>query len=185
MAIDSGTIARSGDGSTAPSGALDGGFRGSGWRAVLVRCQIRFLGFPTHPSSRLFLPSNTGNLSYLGESSPPFLRAFTDRFPLERLPKLTRGDGNRGKMPEKETIARARRDARQVKASTTQAGEFGREEIHHVEDGKHGVRNPKPAIAIGLAKARRARVQLAPPAKGRSRAARSGARSRPSHRAGR
>ena len=59
-------------------------------------------------------------------------------------------------MPEKQTIKRARQDAREGKAPTTQAGEFVREEVHHVREGKHGVRNPKQAIAIGLSKARKA-----------------------------
>jgi poly-gamma-glutamate capsule biosynthesis protein CapA/YwtB (metallophosphatase superfamily) len=68
-------------------------------------------------------------------------------------------------MPEKETIRRARRDAAQGKAPTTQAGEFVREEIHHVREGKHGARSPKQAIAIGLSKARRAGVKLAPPSR--------------------
>ena len=68
-------------------------------------------------------------------------------------------------MPEKRTIARARRDARQGKAATTQAGEFIREEIHHVREGKHGARSTKQAIAIGLSKARRAGVKLRPPSK--------------------
>src|SRR4029077_16650137 len=62
------------------------------------------------------------------------------------------------KMPEKMTIKRARRDARQGKAPSTQAGEFVREEIHHVREGKHGARSTKQAIAIGLSKARRAGV---------------------------
>jgi hypothetical protein len=53
-------------------------------------------------------------------------------------------------MPEKQTLQRARKDAREGKAPSTQAGEFVREEIHHVREGKHGVRNPKQAIAIGL-----------------------------------
>jgi len=65
-------------------------------------------------------------------------------------------------MPEKQTIERARRDAREGKAPTTQAGEFVREEIEHVREGKHGVRS-KQAIAIGLSKARRAGVKLPPP----------------------
>lgn len=69
-------------------------------------------------------------------------------------------------MPEKETIERAQEDAREGKAPTTQAGEFVREEIHHVREGKHGVRNAKQAIAIGLSKARRAGVKLPPPPKG-------------------
>ena len=66
-------------------------------------------------------------------------------------------------MPEKATIARARRDKRQGKAPTTQAGEFVREEIHHVREGKHGARSTKQAIAIGLSKARRAGVHLPVP----------------------
>jgi hypothetical protein len=74
-------------------------------------------------------------------------------------------------MPEKKTIERARRDARQGKAPSTQAGEFVREEIHHVREGKHGARSAKQAIAIGLSKARRAGVKLPPPKKGRARAA--------------
>ncbi len=66
-------------------------------------------------------------------------------------------------MPEKETIERARKDAREGKAASTQAGEFVREEIHHIREGKHGARSAKQAIAIGLSKARRAGVKLAPP----------------------
>src|SRR5687767_10415625 len=66
-------------------------------------------------------------------------------------------------MPEKETLRRARRDKRQGKAPSTQAGEFVREEIHHVREGKHGARSTKQAIAIGLSKARRSGVKLPPP----------------------
>jgi hypothetical protein len=66
-------------------------------------------------------------------------------------------------MPEKETLERARKDKREGKAPTTQAGEFVREEIHHVREGKHGARSTKQAIAIGLSKARRAGVKLPPP----------------------
>ena len=69
-------------------------------------------------------------------------------------------------MPEKETIERAHEDAREGKSPSTQAGEFVREEIHHVREGKHGARSPKQAIAIGLSKARRAGVKLPPPKKG-------------------
>jgi len=69
-------------------------------------------------------------------------------------------------MPEKETIERAQEDAREGKAPTTQAGEFVREEIHHVREGKHGVKNTKQAIAIGLSKARKAGVKLPSPPKG-------------------
>ena len=71
-------------------------------------------------------------------------------------------------MPEKQTISRARCDKRQGKAASTQAGEFVREEIEHVRGGKHGARSSKQAIAIGLSKARRAGVKLAPPKKGTS-----------------
>jgi hypothetical protein len=70
-------------------------------------------------------------------------------------------------MPEKRTLERARRDQRQGKAPSTQAGEFVREEIHHIRAGKHGARSPRQAIAIGLSKARRAGVKLPAPPKGR------------------
>jgi hypothetical protein len=67
-------------------------------------------------------------------------------------------------VPEKTTIARARRAKREGKAPSTQAGEFIREEIHHIREGKHGARSAKQAIAIGLSKARRSGVRLpAPP----------------------
>src|SRR5258706_10594131 len=69
-------------------------------------------------------------------------------------------------MPEKETLQRARRDKRDGKAASTQAGEFVREEIHHIREGKHGARSTKQAIAIGLSKARRSGVNLQPPAPG-------------------
>jgi hypothetical protein len=69
-------------------------------------------------------------------------------------------------MPEKRTLERARRAKREGKAPTTQAGEFVREEIEHVREGKHGARSTKQAIAIGLSKARRAGVKLSPPKKG-------------------
>jgi hypothetical protein len=71
-------------------------------------------------------------------------------------------------MPEKQTIERARRDKREGKSSTTQAGEFVREEMHHIREGKHGARSTKQAIAIGLSKARRAGVDLPPPEKGKT-----------------
>src|SRR5919201_2402013 len=70
-------------------------------------------------------------------------------------------------MPEKATLERAKQDKRAGKAPTTQAGEFVREETHHVREGKHGARSPKQAIAIGLSKARRAGVDLPPPTKGK------------------
>src|SRR5262245_3508106 len=63
-------------------------------------------------------------------------------------------------MPERETIERARKDAREGKSPSTQAGEFVREELHHIREGKHGARSTKQAVAIGLSKARRAGVKL-------------------------
>src|SRR5215475_4629179 len=69
-------------------------------------------------------------------------------------------------MPEKQTLERARKDKRRGKSASTQAGEFVREEMHHIREGKHGARSTKQAIAIGLSKARRAGVSLAPPEKG-------------------
>src|ERR1700756_4643019 len=69
-------------------------------------------------------------------------------------------------MPEKETLDRAREDAREGKSSSTQAGEFVREEMHHIREGRHGARSTKQAIAIGLSKARRAGVKLRGPRKG-------------------
>lgn len=74
-------------------------------------------------------------------------------------------------MPEKRTIARAKRAKREGKAPSTQAGEFVHEEIEHIRDGKHGARSAKQAIAIGLSKARRAGVKLPPPKKGTTTAA--------------
>jgi hypothetical protein len=70
-------------------------------------------------------------------------------------------------MPDKRTIERARKDQREGKAPTTQAGEFVREEIDKIRHGEHGARSPQQAIAIGLSKARRAGVDLPPPRKGR------------------
>src|SRR5262249_34304256 len=70
-------------------------------------------------------------------------------------------------MPEKKTLERAREDARAGKSPSTQAGEFVREEMHHVREAKHGARNTKQAIAIGLSKARRAGVQLGPDPSGK------------------
>jgi len=74
-------------------------------------------------------------------------------------------------MPEKKTVERAKQARREGKSPSTQAGEFVREEIHHVREGKHGARSAKQAIAIGLSKARRAGVRLKPPAKGKASAA--------------
>jgi Family of unknown function (DUF6496) len=70
-------------------------------------------------------------------------------------------------MPEKQTLERAKIAKRRGKSASTQAGEFVREEIRHIREGKHGARSAKQAIAIGLSKARRAGVNLPPPAKGK------------------
>jgi hypothetical protein len=66
-------------------------------------------------------------------------------------------------MPDRKTIEAAREDEREGKSPSTQAGEFIREEMHHIREGKHGAGSPKQAIAIGLSKARRAGVKLPPP----------------------
>jgi hypothetical protein len=71
-------------------------------------------------------------------------------------------------MPERQTLRRVQRDQRQGKAPSTQAGEFVREEVHHIREGKHGARSPQQAVAIGLSKARRAGVELPPPSPGRT-----------------
>jgi hypothetical protein len=69
-------------------------------------------------------------------------------------------------MPEKRTRKRAQAAKRAGKSPSTQAGEYVREEIHHIREGKHGARSTEQAIAIGLSKARRSGVKLPPPEKG-------------------
>ena len=71
-------------------------------------------------------------------------------------------------MPDKKTIEKARRDKREGKSATTQAGEFVRAQIDKIRRGFHGARSSKQAIAIGLSEARRAGVDLPPPAKGKT-----------------
>ena len=71
-------------------------------------------------------------------------------------------------MPDKATIEKAKEDLREGKSPSTAAGEFVREEIDHVREGKHGARSPRQAIAIGLSKARRAGIPLKPPRRGRT-----------------
>ena len=71
-------------------------------------------------------------------------------------------------MPSKTTETSAKAKLRAGKRPSTAAGEFVREEMEHVREGKHGARSSKQAIAIGLSKARRAGVPLAPPKKGRT-----------------
>ena len=63
-------------------------------------------------------------------------------------------------MPEKQTLRRAAQDRRAGKSASTQAGEFVRQEMHHIREGKHGAKNTKQAIAIGLSEARRAGVDI-------------------------
>jgi len=83
-------------------------------------------------------------------------------------------------MPEKQTLERARKDRKAGKSASTQAGEFVREEIHHIREGKHGARSAKQAIAIGLSKARRAGVKLKPRAGTRDKAEEAKAGRKPS-----
>jgi hypothetical protein len=73
-------------------------------------------------------------------------------------------------MPERRTVEKARKDKRQGKAPSTQAGEFVHEEIRKIRRGQHGARSPQQAIAIGLSKARRAGIALRPPRKGEAKA---------------
>jgi hypothetical protein len=74
-------------------------------------------------------------------------------------------------MPEREVVDRAEEDLREGKSPSTAAGEFVHEEIEHVREGKHGARSPQQAIAIGLSKARRAGIPLAPPKPGKTKEA--------------
>ena len=74
-------------------------------------------------------------------------------------------------MPEKETLERAQEDAREGKSPSTQAGEFVKQEMDHIREGKHGARSTKQAIAIGLSEARRAGVKLPAPKRGTTSAA--------------
>jgi hypothetical protein len=63
-------------------------------------------------------------------------------------------------MPEAKTRKVAAKDKRQGKSGSTQAGEYVREEMEHIREGKHGARSAKQAIAIGLSKARRDGVKV-------------------------
>src|SRR5690349_3135829 len=103
---------------------------------------------------------------------PPFA---VPRFDREGRSRETDEAGRAGRdrrseraMPDKETIERAEADREAGKSPSTQAGEFVREEFHHIREGKHGARSTKQAIAIGLSKARRAGVDLPPPESGQS-----------------
>lgn len=66
-------------------------------------------------------------------------------------------------MPEKATIQRAKKDLAEGKSASTAAGEFVKQEMDHIREGKHGARNTKQAIAIGLSEARRAGIPLGKP----------------------
>jgi uncharacterized protein DUF6496 len=88
-------------------------------------------------------------------------------------------------MPERAVRKRAQRARREGKAPTTQAGEFVREEIEHVREGKHGARSTKQAIAIGLSKARRSGVKLKPPKRAKASTRRQAARDSRKGRSGR
>jgi Family of unknown function (DUF6496) len=65
-------------------------------------------------------------------------------------------------MPNPTTKKKAEEDLAEGKSASTAAGEFVREEIHHIREGKHGARNTKQAIAIGLSEARRAGIAAKP-----------------------
>ena len=71
-------------------------------------------------------------------------------------------------MPERQTVHKAKQDLKHGRSASTAAGEFVREEMHHIREGKHGARSTKQAIAIGLSKARRAGVPLQAPKRGAS-----------------
>lgn len=81
-------------------------------------------------------------------------------------------------MPERATTQRAKRQLRRGRSATTAAGEFVREEMHHIREGKHGARSTKQAIAIGLSKARRAGVPLRGPKRGSAKTKRAAANAR-------
>ena len=53
-------------------------------------------------------------------------------------------------MPDPETARKAKSKLKHGRSASTAAGEFVREEVHHVREGKHGARSTTQAIAIGL-----------------------------------
>jgi hypothetical protein len=79
-------------------------------------------------------------------------------------------------MPERATVERAKQKLRRGRSASTAAGEFVREEMHHIRQGKHGARSTKQAIAIGLSKARRAGVPLRAPTRGKAKTKRAAKR---------
>src|SRR4029453_16586619 len=90
-----------------------------------------------------------------------------DALPIWRERHLNTGPADEIAMTEKRPVERAEEDLREGKQPSTAAGEFVREEMHQIREGKNGARSTKQAIAIGLSKARRAGVPLKPPAEGR------------------
>jgi len=81
-------------------------------------------------------------------------------------------------MPTKRTTKKAKSALRSGKKASTAAGEFVREEFHHVRSGKHGAASKKQIVAIGLSKARKAGIKV--PRKGKSAARRKMGRKRKS-----
>jgi hypothetical protein len=65
-------------------------------------------------------------------------------------------------MPDQKTVEKAKRALRAGKSPATAAGEFIREEMDRMKHGEGGARSRQQAIAMGLAKARRAGVPLRP-----------------------
>jgi uncharacterized protein DUF6496 len=63
-------------------------------------------------------------------------------------------------MPDKSTLKRVKQDRKRGDSASTQAGEFVRQEMDHIRAGKHGAKNAKQAIAIGLSEARRAGIDV-------------------------
>jgi hypothetical protein len=59
-------------------------------------------------------------------------------------------------MPEEQILRRAERDKEEGKSAGTRAGEFVREEMRHIREGKHGARSPQQAIALTLSAAKAA-----------------------------
>src|SRR5258707_1241388 len=119
------------------------------------------------PSSSRMSPNTTrapsrAKVSPSAEPSPRRAARLARSMRMNRSRGFIRSERRRP-MPEKATMERVREDKREGKAPSTQAGEFVREEMDHIREGKHGARSTKQAIAIGLSKARRAGVKLPPP----------------------
>ena len=73
-----------------------------------------------------------------------------------------KGHARVGHRKKGEIVRAAKRKLKKGHSKKTAAGEFVHEEIHHVRQKKHGAKNPKQAIAIGLSKARRAGISVPP-----------------------